>query len=93
MTQRQKDQISASSTGHKRPPEYGRKVSERVTGEGHPSAKIGEADVIEIRRRCANGEFQRDVGADYGISQGQVHRIVTGARWGHVKEGLSDQHS
>lgn len=45
-------------------------------GERHGLARLSDADVEEVRRRCAAGELQRVVGADFGISQGQVTNLV-----------------
>lgn len=50
-------------------------------GEKHPMHKVSAQDVEEIRRRCANGELQRVVGADYGIRQPTVSVIVSNRRW------------
>lgn len=55
-------------------------------GELSPAAKLKIADVREIQRRHANGETQRVIAADYGISQGAVSMIVTGRRWGAALE-------
>lgn len=53
----------------------------RMKGERAPWSKLTEAQVAEIRARCAAGEFQRVVAADYGIEQGHVSRIVLQKRW------------
>lgn len=37
---------------------------------------LEEEDIRDIRRRCANGEKQRVVGEDYGITQTAVSKIV-----------------
>ncbi len=54
-------------------------------GEASGRAKVTEADVREIRRRCAAGEFQRVVGADYGLTQGSVGLIVRQVNWAWLK--------
>lgn len=38
-----------------------------------------------IRERCAAGEMQRVVGADYGVHRGYVSNIVNRKYWKHVK--------
>lgn len=48
------------------------------------STKLTEMDVREIRRRCAAGELQRIVAADYGIAQTNVSLIVLRERWAWV---------
>jgi DNA-binding MarR family transcriptional regulator len=40
--------------------------------------------VIEIRRRAAAGEMQRDLAAHYGVSQSTVSRIIARGIWIHV---------
>lgn len=47
-------------------------------------AKLTENEVLEIRTRAAMGESQRDIGNDFGISQGNVSNIVTRRAWKHV---------
>lgn len=54
----------------------------RAHGEAIGSAKVTEADVREIIRRCAAGESQRRIAAAYGICQPAVSRIVTRKQWG-----------
>jgi hypothetical protein len=46
------------------------------SGEMHGLARLSDEDVATIRRRCATGERQWAVGADYGITQGQVSNLV-----------------
>lgn len=50
-------------------------------GEANHQAKITAADVRVIRQRCAGGERQTDVAADYGLTQSHVSDIVRGKRW------------
>ena len=40
--------------------------------------------VRAIRKRCAAGETQQAVGADYGLHQACVSNIVNRRYWGHV---------
>ena len=53
-------------------------------GSRHGLAKLTEPDVIEIRRRAAAGEMQRDLAAHYGVSQSTVSRIIARGIWIHV---------
>lgn len=53
-------------------------------GVKHGMAKVTEDQVREIRRRCANGESQRIVGLDYGLTQTGVSRIVLRDKWQHI---------
>jgi len=43
-------------------------------------------DIIEIRRRLADGEKQHDIAADFGINQGRISEINTGQRFAHVND-------
>jgi hypothetical protein len=62
------------SDGEVRPREW-------LTGEAHWAAKVTWADVAEIRRRAANGEQQRPLGREFGISQQVVSKIVRRDIW------------
>ena len=54
-------------------------------GESHGCAKLGEKEVLEIRRLLVEGVSQYKVAAAFGISRMQVRRIMTGKSWGHLK--------
>lgn len=54
------------------------------TGERHWQARLTEADVVEIRRRCDAGEVQSVIAKDYGISRVTVSHINVRRLWGHV---------
>jgi hypothetical protein len=56
-----------------------RDVGPRGERQGH--VKVTEAEVREIRRRCAAGELQRVVAADYGIKQATVSLIAKRINW------------
>lgn len=54
-------------------------------GEKSASAKITEAQVVEIRRRYGEGNVtQSQLAAEFGMSQGSVGDIVRKRRWAHV---------
>lgn len=55
-----------------------------VPGEAHWNAKLTDAQVSEIRAKIASGAKQRDIAAEYGVSQSHVSRIHQGKFWGHV---------
>jgi hypothetical protein len=64
--------------------EKGRIITPDNRGARHGMAKLTEAQVEEIRARYARGDIrQRDLGAEYGIGQQQVSRILRGDSWGH----------
>ena len=47
-----------------------------LRGENHPSAKLSRADVEAIRRRCAQGETQRSLSVEFGVSNQLISDIV-----------------
>jgi DNA-binding XRE family transcriptional regulator len=44
-------------------------------------AKLSEADVSEVRRRCAAGETQASVARAYGVARTTISAIVVGRNW------------
>ena len=65
-----------------------RQTSNRVAalprGPNNHAAKLTEAQVLEIRARCAAGEMQRVVAAQYGVTQSSVSYIVSRKKWAHI---------
>lgn len=53
-------------------------------GENHPTSKLSNKDVIEIRSRFACGENQTKIANDYGIVQQTVSGICREKVWKHV---------
>lgn len=51
-------------------------------GEANGISKLTEAQIHVIRARCAAGEVQRVVAADYGITQAHVSDIYKRKKWG-----------
>jgi DNA-binding MarR family transcriptional regulator len=52
------------------------------SGEGHFNTQLTFLQVLEIRRRYANGEgHQYQLAEEYGVSQSTVSRIVRGEVW------------
>jgi hypothetical protein len=58
--------------------------TEPPRGERHHLTKLTADDVRVIRHRHREGESTRKLGREYGMAGGSIHRIVTGATWGHV---------
>lgn len=56
-------------------------------GERNGSAKLTEANVIEIKRRLAEGAMQKTLAAEYNVSQLAIHKIATGKTWKHLLAG------
>ena len=53
-------------------------------GERQPNSKLTEDLVRTIRMRAANGEPQRSIAIDSGVSQHTVYMIVNRYAWKHV---------
>ncbi len=56
----------------------------RPRGERHKNAKIGTADVLEIRRLSAAGVTGKALAIRFGIGTTQVSRILNRQTWEHV---------
>lgn len=56
-------------------------------------AKVSEADVQAIKAAYEAGRPQREIGAEYGLSQQQVSRICRGERWGRASIGAEQGQS
>ena len=56
----------------------------RVTGAANGMAKLSEDDAREILRQIAQGRLQREIAADFGITQPQVSHILHGKSWNHL---------
>ena len=52
-------------------------------GEQNPMAKLTRHKVSIIRNRVANGETQRSLCAEYGVSPMTISRAVRGETWSH----------
>jgi hypothetical protein len=60
-----------------------RKHGTAPIGVKHPMAKLNEEQVLNIIR--ATGR-QKDIGAQFGVSQSTVHAIKSGRLWSHLRE-------
>ena len=56
----------------------------RPIGEKNAMAVLNESQVMEIRRRIADGETQRAVGNSFRVAQTHVSHIVLGKIWGNL---------
>jgi hypothetical protein len=59
-------------------------VTHSRRGEGCGSSKLKECDVLEIKKRCAAGDKQKDIARDFNISDSNVGLIARGKTWKHV---------
>jgi hypothetical protein len=55
-----------------------------VRGEGHPQARLTEADILTIRRLFAEGVSGRRLAAQHRVSPSLVSQIVRRQVWTHV---------
>lgn len=55
-----------------------------AVGARHGMSKLTSDQVIEMRRRRANGERLHDIAADYGVTFSNVSCVVTRKTWRHV---------
>lgn len=55
-----------------------------MRGTNHPSSKLTETDVVEIRHRYANGEMPCEIYKDYPVSKSTISSVTLGERWKHV---------
>lgn len=62
----------------------GRRGVTPIKGERSWNAKLTDDAVRDIRRRCAAGEEQRAIAAEYGISESTLSQIKNGQSWKHV---------
>jgi hypothetical protein len=54
-------------------------------GENHPSNKLTELQVLEIRERFNSGETDRcKLSIEYGVSSGHIFSIVKRISWNHI---------
>ena len=55
-------------------------------GESNTLAKLTDSQVEEIRQLHATGNYlQREIALMFGVSRGQIHRVVNRIDWSHVK--------
>lgn len=52
-----------------------------LRGERHPSVKLTESKVLEIRRRVASGEFQSSLAVEFGVHKMTISDIVLRKKW------------
>lgn len=54
-------------------------------GEHNGVAKLSEADILEIRRLWATGDYmQKELAVLYGVTQSNISHIVTRKLWKHI---------
>jgi len=61
-----------------------RRSQEEMRGETHPSAKLTERDVVEIRERHCSGGPVSELASEFGVGQATIYDIVAGKTWTHI---------
>jgi hypothetical protein len=63
-----------------------RETYDKHRGEKHGRAKLSEAQVREIRRLYASGEYtQCRLGIEFGVSNVAIRLILRRINWAHIK--------
>lgn len=57
------------------------------SGSLHPRAKLNESQVIEIRRRRADGQSLNEIAAQFGVGFSAISSVVRRRNWTHVEDG------
>jgi hypothetical protein len=50
-------------------------------GEKNKFAKLNKEKVLEIKRRLANGDLQKDIAKDYGVAPSTIGHIARSETW------------
>lgn len=53
----------------------------KTFGENHPCAKLTAIQVVEARRRAADGISRRSLAAEYGLSKSGMDHLIAGRSW------------
>lgn len=85
-----RNRLSKQRKGVIRSKEANKKTSETLKskkanqGSSNGSAKLTEADVIQIKRRLSYGDKTVSIANDYGVSKSTVGFIKQGVTWKHI---------
>ncbi len=62
------------------------KIGTRSTtkGENHGSTVLSDKDILEIRKRYAEGDSQTKLGEAFSLHQSSIHSIVKRKTWKHI---------
>jgi hypothetical protein len=61
------------------------KQSNVIRGQKTSSAKLRDADIVSIRARYSNGDLQKNIAKDYGVTQAAISSIIHGRTWKHIQ--------
>jgi hypothetical protein len=59
-------------------------LSQAISGEKNPAAKLTEDQVLDILQALTEGEKIFTLSRRYGVSEAAISRIKTGKRWKHL---------
>lgn len=62
----------------------GRRVRIGQPGQAHPNAKLTDQQVALMRRKFKDGSTREELAAEFGVTAGNVWRIVTNRVWRHI---------
>ena len=79
-----KQKMRASHLGKKLTQSTKNKMSQSRRGELHPNAKLTTEQVVEIKKKIADGIPNRSIALQYGIHERNISKIKTGRNWSHV---------
>lgn len=67
--------------------ELRKQLSERVTGEKHPLAKLTDELVIRYRQKFKSGEMtKKEIINELGVARRTVEKFLNGSSWSHLNE-------
>lgn len=72
-------------TGDRNGRRTGRGKQPNVLGERNGAAKIRAVDVVDIRRRRADGESMSSIASSHGITSSNVSAICLRKSWAHIE--------
>jgi hypothetical protein len=55
-----------------------------VNGSASGASKLIESEVVEIRERKRNGELNRVLADDFGVTEALISHVYYGRVWRHV---------
>ena len=67
----------------------GRVVVPATQGERNGSARLTEAQAIEILTRHANGERGSRLASEFGVTHAAVSALIHGHTWGHLTRSIA----
>lgn len=73
-----------SEDGLRRMDEGRRRAGKSRQGESNVRSRFTKSQILDIRRRHADGESQTAIGRDFAASQGTIANIINRKTWRHI---------